>query len=198
VQLNQRSDASAQLVDASGVTLGAASDVDAGAVEQLRAFESECRARPCRRRRGECAQRRRGGSAARARALRRFGAQERAELGAEQIGSTSRPTTTIAKRTTLGAPFTLNVATAKDYVALCEEKRRQAERDRAEADENSRRVSHSSNTDAPRTNKQCLSCKSFFPFHEFAVLCACAHVCRARWYQAQIRSSSTTSSLPRR
>jgi hypothetical protein len=45
VQLNQRSDASDQLVDASGVTLGAASDVDAGAVEQLRAFESECRAR---------------------------------------------------------------------------------------------------------------------------------------------------------
>jgi hypothetical protein len=37
VQLNQRSDASDQLVDASGVTLGAASDVDAGAVEQLRA-----------------------------------------------------------------------------------------------------------------------------------------------------------------
>jgi hypothetical protein len=45
VQLSQRSGASDQLVDASGVTLAAASDVDAGAVEQLRAFESECRAR---------------------------------------------------------------------------------------------------------------------------------------------------------
>jgi hypothetical protein len=59
----------------------------------------------------------------------------------------------------LAAFETALAATAKDYVALCEEKRRQAERDRAEADENSRGVSHSSNTDAPRTNKQCLSCK---------------------------------------
>jgi hypothetical protein len=44
-----------------------------------------------------------------------------------RTGSTSRPTTTTATRTTLGAPFTLSVETAKDYVALCEEKRRLAE-----------------------------------------------------------------------
>jgi len=48
-------------------------------------------------------------------------------------------------------------AAAPAYVALCDEKRKQAERDRAEAEANSRRVAHSSNTDAPRTNKQRLA-----------------------------------------
>ena len=123
VQLSQRSDASDQVVDASGVALAAASDVDAGAVEQLRA----------------CAARylvvagvlnaRNAVEAALVRVRERFDdPAHKSALSSVPIrtGSTSRPTTT-ATRTTLGAPFTLSVETAKDYVALCEEKRRQAE-----------------------------------------------------------------------
>jgi len=176
VQLSQRSDASDQLVDASGVALAAASDVDAGAVEQLRAFESECRARDLvvagvlnARNAVEAALlrvRERFDDPAYKSALAPARGALTALLGAEQdwldeLAGDDDGNEDDARRAMyaerLAAFETALAATAKDYVALCDEKRRQAERDRAEADENSRRVSHSSNTDAPRTNKQRLA-----------------------------------------
>jgi actin-like ATPase involved in cell morphogenesis len=163
---------------AAGVPWAAAADVgaEAGAVDALRAVEAECRARDLLV--ASVMNARNAFEAALLRVRERFddaafksvlaaprGALT-AQLNAEQEwldeqAGDDEGNEDEARRDLYAqrlAAFEAALArSAPEYVALCEEKRKAAERDRAEAEENARRVAHSSNTNAPRTNKQRLA-----------------------------------------
>jgi tetratricopeptide (TPR) repeat protein len=159
-------------------SLAAASDVDgdAAAIDALRAVESECRARDLLV--ASVMNARNAFEAALLRVRERFDdAQFKAALAAprgtlttllgaeqdwldEQAGDDEGNEDAARRELYAARLAAFDAALAREapaYVALCEEKRKQAELDRAEAEENARRVAHSSNTSAPRTNKQRLA-----------------------------------------
>jgi tetratricopeptide (TPR) repeat protein len=159
-------------------TWAAASDVDgdAAAIDALRAVESECRARDLLV--ASVMNARNAFEAALLRVRERFDdAAFKAVLAAprgalttllgaeqewldEQAGDDEGNEDEARRELYVARLAAFDAALAREapaYVALCEEKRKQAELDRAEAEENARRVAHSSNTNAPRTNKQRLA-----------------------------------------